>query len=120
MYDISNKLLYDNQLLKCLLAEPDAGTYITIGAGVGFIVILALIVLAAFFCKRQRDKHHILRAHQAAMANQAMPTYKQFHFEQSIDGTEASLARYRSTLPSLGTVTSFLGNVMIGVGNNQG
>jgi len=39
------------------------------------------------------------------------PVYRQFQFEHSLEGTEASLARYRSNYPTLGTA----GTLMTGV-----
>jgi len=39
------------------------------------------------------------------------PMYRQFQFEHSLEGTEASLARYRTNYPTLGTA----GTLMTGV-----
>jgi hypothetical protein len=39
------------------------------------------------------------------------PIYCQFQFEHSLEGTEASLARYRSSYPTMGTA----GTLMTGV-----
>jgi hypothetical protein len=42
-----------------------------------------------------------------------VPVYRQFQFEHSIEGTEASLARYRSNYPTMGTAgTLMMGNAM--------
>ena len=48
-----------------------------------------------------------------------VPTYRQFQFENSIEGTEASLARYRSSYPTMGTAGTLMMGTAIGIGGTQ-
>jgi len=41
------------------------------------------------------------------------PMYRQFQFEHTLEGTEASLARYRSNYPTLGTAGTLMAGVNI-------
>ncbi|XP_063237705.1 uncharacterized protein LOC134539532 [Bacillus rossius redtenbacheri] len=69
------------------------------------VACLAAFAATAAFLKRKRNNHRPWKRQQAISKGQA-PMYRQFEFEKSIDGSEASLARYRTCLPSMGTVST--------------
>jgi hypothetical protein len=59
-------------------------------------------------------KHrHIITDHLFQVPNvmDGVPTYRQFQFEDSLEGTEVSLARYRSNYPTMGTAGTLMTNM---------
>ena len=49
-----------------------------------------------------------------------VPMYRQFQFEHSLEGTEASLARYRSNYPTMGTAGTLMTGVNIAASQGTG
>jgi hypothetical protein len=49
-----------------------------------------------------------------------MPIYRQFQFEHSLEGTEASLARYRSSYPTLGTAGTLMTGASMAASSGTG
>nr|CAD7433749.1 unnamed protein product [Timema monikensis] len=77
------------------------------GCTVVSLLTIFFLAVAAVVIKKKKE---LKKFHQQQMKEELqVPTYQQFPFEHTIDGSEASLARYRSNLPTLGTVSTLMG-----------
>nr|CAD7258242.1 unnamed protein product [Timema shepardi] len=89
-------------------AEKSSATMFAIaGCTVVSLLTIFCLAVAAVVIKKKKELKQFQQ--QQLKEELQVPTYQQFPFEHTIDGSEASLARYRSNLPTLGTVSTLMG-----------
>ncbi|XP_023723547.1 uncharacterized protein LOC111873237 isoform X4 [Cryptotermes secundus] len=90
--------------------KSNAVVYAVVGSVIVSTLGIISLVTGAVIIKRKKETEK-MRMQQIPAVKDGIPSYRQFQFEQSIEGTEASLARYRSNYPTMGTA----GTLVLGV-----
>ncbi|XP_047002346.1 uncharacterized protein LOC124619798 [Schistocerca americana] len=97
--------------------EPPEEQYAVVYAVSGTVVVTSAAVVTAIataiFVRRRTEKKHMQMVQENNRSS--APTYRKFEFEQTLEGTAESLARYRTTAPVFGSSGTGLGTVISGV-----
>ncbi|KAJ9573567.1 hypothetical protein L9F63_009052, partial [Diploptera punctata] len=98
--------------------KSNAVVYAVVGCVIFSIISIVSLVVGAVIIKKKKDTEK-LKKQQIPSVAKGVPTYRQFQFENSIEGTEASLARYRSSYPTMGTAGTLIMGTVMGIGGTQ-